>query len=365
MPDTSSNTDFWLQDKINLTDSEDAAIIIYMAQRIVEHGGYFCATQIRTDRRRLFLFSGLVRFQYPSGEKKKTCFWLCEPGYSGEGCEPGTITSSSDCAYTMLNQENLSRFVSYNESESPDNSNMEMLMEQNNSQGIFRITPNVIYTIYTILAAKEYLDNGHGIIASPAIILPHYLTDPTDIFITDTNANYTTKTLCMPGFDGPGCSTSICTLCEDRLSKYNPDTGYCSDCIENHIHDSTGACIPCPDGAYRHPDREECIKCDNTEYFDFDDGECKPKTKISHEAMAECWPNSDTSDFQACAFETCESGKTVECATDDNRIGKKTCINKKWSKCKFGGIPTVQTAKPVLKYKRIQTPKWVNSLLRN
>lgn len=73
LPDTSSNTDFWLQDKINLTDSEDAAIIIYMAQRIVEHGGYFCATQIRTDHRRLFLFSGLVRFQYPSGDPQKTC----------------------------------------------------------------------------------------------------------------------------------------------------------------------------------------------------------------------------------------------------------------------------------------------------
>lgn len=321
------------------TQGRDSAIIIYMAQRIVEHGGYFCATQIRTTIQKYTLFSAPVRFQYPSGDPQKTCFWLCEPGYSGEGCEPGTTTSSADCAYTNLSPENLSQFVSYNESENPDNSNMEMLMRQNNNQGTFSVAPWLTFTIYNVLAAKDYLDNGHGIIASPALIKPEYGQWPADVFITDMNGRYTTKTLCMPGFDGPGCSTSICTLCENTLSKFNPDTGYCSDCIENHIHDSTGACVPCPDGAYKHPAREECITCQNTEYFDSDDGKCKPKRKISSDKMYECYPNSNIADFQACVIPTCEDGHKVECVTDDKRIGKKLCMNGLWSQCAFADEP--------------------------
>lgn len=370
--------DFWLLPKhkpANTTDkNSEAVIVIYSARTIVEHGGLFCATQIRArnqNKGTQYNDSWTV-YQLPDGDPDKTCYWLCEPGYSGDAClTQGRATSADSCAYMNLSADNLAQYVSYNETGSRDASSVEQSME--NNFGFFskqhkcksdRCEGDVI------LAAKSYLPNGHGIIASPATVVAHsvygawdendytymknqkfyYKNAQVNLQITDNGGDYTTKTLCMPGFDGPGCTTTLCTECADPLTKFNSQTGTCSDCIEEHIHDDTGACVPCPDGSYKHPSRDECITCDNTEYYS--NGTCIKKTSISRDTMYSCFPNTDFLDFQACIFDTCQNDKTVDCVMSDGRIGKKTCVANKWTSCNMNqttGTQKVQaTIKPVI-----------------
>ena len=371
MPDM----EFWLLPKHKPANADKEAVIVaYVARIINQNGGYFCATQVRArnqNKGTLYNDSWTI-YQVPGGDSEKTCFWLCEPGYTGENCKKVDAANPANtediCAYTRLSVENLSQFVSYNETGGKEEKSVEGAMTQNDYQGFFRFgheCKSRRCEADTILAAKSYLSNGHGIVASPATVTAHaiegnwsesdyafkenqryfYDSAQADLQITDNGANYTTKTLCMPGFYGPGCTTTICTECDDTLARFNADTGYCSDCIENHVHDESGACVPCADGSYKHPDRDECITCANTEYFDATDGECKPKAIISKESMYKCYTNEDITDFQACVSDTCENGLTVECITDDNGVGKKTCVNKRWSRCSHSG-DTIINASP-------------------
>lgn len=351
--------DFWLLPKHKpANDDKEAVVVVYSARIIVEHGGYFCATQIRArnTNKGTQYNDTWTQYQLPDGDMGKTCFWLCEPGYSGDGCNLGRATSPDSCVYINLTPDYLKQFITYNESGGNDNSSIEESMR--NTLGFFQHSKSCYSNRCehdVILAAKSYLENGHGIIASPATVTAHsvygawseddytymenqkyyYSNAQVNLQVTDNKGNYTTKTLCMPGFDGPNCTTDLCTECTDPTTMFNSQTGDCTDCIDEYVHDESGKCVPCPEGSYKHPTRDECITCDNTEYYS--NGLCLKKTAISRTKMYNCFPNSNASDFQACVFDTCENGKTVSCVTSDGRLGTKTCNARKWSRCALKG----------------------------
>lgn len=342
---------FWLMNKKRAANATDEAIImIYSARQIVEHGGYFCATQARSRNKGTKGCPKIwTQYQNPNGNFEKTCLWLCEPGYSGEGCTSGTITSESECKYTKLSKDVIRTGISYNESGGYDDASVEGAMAQNTYQGFFRFGHGNTAggnELDVILAAKEFLKNGHGIIASPVTVAAHggmwtrddYADSWTDCKYGDSNltitaktANYTTKTLCMPGFDGPGCTTSVCTECDDPLTKFNAQKGVCSDCIENHVHDKSGKCVPCGAGEVAIPEKDICLKCEKTEQIK--DGKCVPRRQVSKQDMYKCYPNSDTTDFALCTNDKCPIGKTVKCLTDDKKLGAKECVSGKWGQC--------------------------------
>ncbi len=339
---------FWLMDKKRAANANDEAIImIYSARQIVAHGGYFCVTQARSRNKNSFICPRIwTQYQNPDGDFEKTCFWLCEPGYSGEGCKPGTVKSATQCIYTKLSPETLKDGISYNESGGYDRASIKSNMTLNNSQGFFRFGHRYKKSDErdVILIAQSYLDNGHGIIASPATVAAHpgmwnrddYADSWTDckngdsnLTITAKTRNYTTKTLCMPGFDGPNCSTSVCIECEDPLTKFSEKTGYCSECIENHIH-KDGKCVQCGEGETAVPEKDICLKCKKTEYIK--NGACTPREQISKQELLNCYPNDDSTDFALCVKKTCDTGKVVKCLTG-KRIGEKKCTNGKWGEC--------------------------------
>ena len=356
---------FWLMDKKRSNNAIDEAIVmVYAARQIVEHGGYFCTTQLRSrNEGRRGCPKIWTQYQNPNGDFEKTCFWLCEPGYSGNECKNSNSAPSGDeCKYTKLSPDTLKKNISYNESGGLDNASVESIMRQNDHQGFFRFghgnTKNGNeYDV--ILAAKSYLENGHGIVASPATFAAHggmwnrddYGDSWTDckygdsnLTITANSAGYKTKTLCMPGFSGPGCTTTACTVCDDELTKFNKTTGTCSDCIENHVHDQSGKCVPCPDGAVVIPDQDKCLTCKETEYIK--DGTCAPRKKISKQQLYNCYPNSDNpTDFALCVQDTCTNGQTVKCMIDNVQQGTKTCTNKKWGACTLEETTETETTK--------------------
>lgn len=340
---------FWLMDKKRAANANDEAIIIiYSARQIVAHGGYFCVTQARSRNQGA---SGCpkiwTQYQNPDGDFEKTCFWLCEPGYTGEECKPGKAKSAAQCMYTKLSPETLRDGISYNESGDYDRASVESNMITNDYQGFFRFGHRNKNSDEqdVILIAQSYLDNGHGIVASPATVSAHggmwerddYADSWTDCKYGDSNLtitaktkNYKTKTLCMPGFDGPDCTTSVCSACEDPLTRFNEKSGYCSDCIENHIH-KDGKCVPCAAGETAVPEKDICLTCKKTEYVK--DGACAPREQISKQELYKCYPNDNATDFALCINKTCDNGKVVKCLTENKRLGEKKCTGGKWGEC--------------------------------
>lgn len=354
VPDTwnhVSDKSYWIMDKIKPQNADDEAIVmVYAARSIVPHGGKFCATQLRSRNEGK---SGCPKiwtsYQQPDGDVDKTCFWLCEPGHSGAGCKRKPVTDAESCAYTKMTKENIASFVQYNQTGDWDRNEVESAMRGNGNQAFFVFgagKPKSGNEFDVILAAKSFLENGRGIVASPASFTAHggfwSAADYSDQYtkcksgnsnltITDTNAHYHTKILCMPGFDGPGCTTTHCQDCEDPLTKFNTADGYCSDCIENHIK-VDGKCVPCEPGETAI-DQKYCLKCADTEYIL--DGACAPRPTVSRDRLRLCYPNETPSDYTACMMDTCETGHTVGCITDGKVIGKKTCVDGKWGTCQL------------------------------
>ncbi len=62
--------------------------VYYVAHEMADHGYYFCKTVLQADR------SGCTTDTFMTYYSAGDCFWLCEPGYSGDGCEtkaPDTV----------------------------------------------------------------------------------------------------------------------------------------------------------------------------------------------------------------------------------------------------------------------------------
>jgi len=354
VPDTwnhVSDQSYWIMDKIKPQNADDEAIVmVYAARAIVPHGGKFCATQLRSRNEGK---NGCPKiwtsYQQPDGDVDKTCFWLCEPGYSGAGCKRKPVTDAESCAYTKMTKENIASFVQYNQTGDWDRNEVESAMRGNGNQAFFVFgagKPKSGNEFDVILAAKSFLENGRGIVASPASFTAHggfwSAADYSDQYtkcksgnsnltITDTNAHYRTKILCMPGFDGEDCTTTYCKTCDDALAKYNDKTGSCSDCIENHIRNKEGKCEKCPAGTTAVQDKKICLECKKTEYVK--DGECVPRDVIEKSVLYNCYPNENANDFKACVSSTCTNDAKVKCVTAQKQIGTKKCTGGKWGTC--------------------------------
>ena len=359
-PSLATDQTFWLHNKHKpKNDTSEAVVMVYLARIIVENGGYFCPIQVRARRasKATRYPDSWTAYQMPSGDWTKKCYWLCEPGHSGENCADTKVTTTDQCNYTRLSKDTLMDGISYNEGgglESRDGSSIEPEMTSNDYQGFFRFGHRCDSDRCekdVILAAQSYLENGHGIIASPATVIAsgeygfwdegdfNNIWDEThkggnasvNISITANTGNYKTKTLCMPGFDGPGCTTSVCRDCEDPLTQFNSTTGMCSDCIDNYVHNDSGACVKCEEGTYKSVSQDKCIKCEKTEYFK--DDTCVPRKQISKDTMYSCYPNKNTADFYACVRDVCDDDKKVDCVTADGDLGTKVCADGKWGAC--------------------------------
>lgn len=347
---------FWLMPKKKSANALDEAIVMaYIARVIVPNGGYFCATQLRSRNKGTKGCPKIwTQYQNPTGDVAGTCFWLCEPGYSGENCVKVDKPAANACKYTRLNREILTADIGYQETGGFDTASVESTLY---CKGFLRYDYGSISRGNNqdlVVAAREFLENGHGIVASPATVSAHggwwdadnYSDEHiicsngnSNITITANGGSYQTKVLCMPGFSGEGCTTDVCRICDDPLTKFNDTKGSCSDCIENYIHNADGKCVKCADGETAVPEKDICLKCKNTEYVK--NGECVPRQKITQQMMYSCYPNTDTIAFQKCISETCDNKMgEVACMTENKKLGRKKCVyasfnaeTGKWGKC--------------------------------
>ena len=95
---TGSAGDFMIAGSLGMngthgTYGDEWAIVAMVAQKIVEHGGYFCPYQVQcanTNKKA----KTWTMYYYPNGSSSVGCNWLCEPGYSGTNCLAQSSTPS-------------------------------------------------------------------------------------------------------------------------------------------------------------------------------------------------------------------------------------------------------------------------------
>lgn len=260
-------------------------LLVYMARKIVAHGGYFCFTTLDTSW--YANYGRWTIYRQPIGEK---CAWYCETGYAGENCEAGIGT---DCNTETISQSDL-------ESSKITTTTGDIEPQLRTDKGLF--TYHYMdggFEGDAILTATAFLANGRGITARPVTFLAgawdHKQNKVTATAMSAEIKGATStiqKTLCASGWSGADCATptETCTACPDNKVF-----------IVSKAACSTGKLDP------EHPnDKGYSCNGDRTKWMN-SNGECAGKGYTSSAKIAsDCWKTLTSYDFKECLH-----GKTV------------------------------------------------------
>jgi hypothetical protein len=218
-------------------------LLVYMARKIVAHGGYFCATTF--DGQWYADYGRWTIYKRPFGEN---CAWYCEDGFAGENCAAGT---GSACNVRKMSQSNL-------DAASASLGHPDIEEELRNDKGMFtRSFMSGEYEIDTILAATNFLANGRGITATPISFMAG-ATDFSAGAVTmnaisaevKTSTSNVTKTLCAEGWAGADCSKNVCKCASEKQKADEngncvPKNSWTMDEMTNKTYKDNGKDIPC------------------------------------------------------------------------------------------------------------------------
>ncbi len=286
--------------------SDEAIVVVYMARSLVEHGGYFCATQLRSRNEGASKATHVWTQYQEVGDNN--CMWLCEPNYNGENCAVGTGAS---CDKTVMSKATLSA-AGYEESGGYDNNTVESALA--NGGMTFFVWGGGTKTDEsdTFVMAVDWLANGHGIKARPVTFAAHCGTVPKGEECNRGNSNLTVaasngneKTLCLPGWSGPGCTASIaeCKACPSGTNTVWSDKD--QKCVCGAGAASVGGgCIMCDNAKdeYLSKSQGKCIACPKAQYWSDNSDKCVDKTKYSMTQLAkpECLDKFDNAEYRDC-----------------------------------------------------------------
>lgn len=330
------------------THEDEWGLVGVIAQKIVEHGGYFCAYQFQCANQKKQMKSWSV-YYYPNGWTSNKCMWLCESGYGGENCEkladatdfcdPQILKPSTEGAlFNGLSMKTTGGDADGKEGEVTGFSTWQ----HGRDHGIRRRRDQRETDV--LLGAVEFLD--HGIIAKP-VKLECRADDWKDInsWVESVYASTSDgKLLCMPGYqaneDGTDCVAIDQQICD--IETMTLCANFPRDKFESSIHtlvapENTGGCakyfctaegtafqalndptcvecgIPVKDGA--NLSNGTCMLCDMGEYYDSETGTCKPanaysKTDLQYglnqtkntqsDVDMQCWPAKVPEEYVEC-----------------------------------------------------------------
>ncbi|MDR0967294.1 MAG: hypothetical protein LBL75_00460 [Rickettsiales bacterium] len=245
---------------------------IYMAQKIVEHGGYFCFTTLCSiDTGGVY---STYYYKQPDGVEK--CAWYCENGYSGENCQSGT--NNGGCNNIGISESDLENIGL------DSANNIEGSIAQNGGFLFYNLGPiNGGYSDEFISAAG-FIGSGHGISAKPSLFEAR--ANSVDL-LTVYNIS---KTLCADGWTGSDCNTP------------------------------TAACGGGGTGAYENAADISSCNGDDTKYTTAA-GNCADKRSATTTYMAaNCWTTMNATDFAECL-----SLAPLSCGTGMVNVADSAC----------------------------------------
>lgn len=340
------------------TCGDEYALVVVIAEQIVEHGGYFCPKQIQCVNKRYKNWS-LMHMYAPGGFSIGKCAWLCEDGYTGVNCQkhvaavPGTD-------------------LPMNTSDGGIFSGVSMLQDgcwnggsvQDASQGIRVFHKWEKYGDEDHVIALGVIDFlEHGVKAAPVLVGCHGEDNKNNrswISNVGLATGGKTKLLCAEGYmansTGTDCTRATAQALELKGAVKEVGKSFCLDWDETkydssiHAIDLSGSCIKyfCKDSTKAFPGSGDfscadctgnirggqdkktglCVKCEQPgQYFDVDTGTCKMaqayttfelqygkgKTKATAgELEKHCWIYVSPEDYKICV----EKGKDFNPTTD-------------------------------------------------
>ena len=328
----------------NGTESDEGAVLIFIAKQVKNTGAKFCLTQVQGENKDEQ--SPWLGYYNPSGNQFK-CFWLCMPGYGGSECdEPAESAAEKLCDSQEITREAFQdyRLATNNNAPSLDSS-WKLESWYNGCSG----NGHTNQQHDAFIGISGWLPGGHGAKVSSMIAWSdRYGWDPmtSDAKITTAGESII---MCAPGYKPNAnntdcvainykmccdvadieCIQSNANFCNGFLpEKYNPsehnlDATGNGNCLRYFCKDSSQAfpalgdvsCMDCATGIKGGPSKDDgvCIKCATGQYFDSEANECKTARGFSKRVLQygpseskaanvneECWTITDPDTYKQC-----------------------------------------------------------------
>lgn len=313
------------------TWGDEWAVVGIIANKIVEHGGYFCPYQLQCANK-WNKSKAWTQYYWPNGFSYGKCAWLCETGYAGENCQPQTSTPAT-CDSSIHTTASGGKFSGI----SLKTSGKDGDQKEGEINGF-----NSWYggnECDVILGVTKFLQ--HGVIAAPVRVCCGKKKSNSyveNVYLAAAGVQQ--KLLCANGYKanaaGTDCEpiTEECkignmTFCTNfPKNEYDPaihrldDTS--SDCAKYFCSEPDTAfpavgdrsCIECSTGVKGGANTTNgvCVKCQTGEYFDQKSNSCKSAAAYSKSDMQygkgqtkntvavedQCWTKVDPQDYADC-----------------------------------------------------------------
>lgn len=333
------------------TFGDEGGVIGVIAEKIVEHGAYFCPYQIQCGNCRK-CHQTWTKYFRPNGYSANKCVWLCEEGWSGTDCAVQT-TRMTPLDSTATNTSG--RF-----------SGLRIKNSGGDAGQITGVVPELEYEEYNngnrmvVLGVTRFLN--HGVVAQPVYLqCSRYNWKSNDSSMTTiAAANGTTKILCASGYK-PNATRTDCeefeagmgqlqttTFCANfPLSGYDPNIHelvaeggctkyFCKESGKAFKEAGSTECTDCSTGVRGGASRINglCIQCNSAEYFDTQTNSCKQASAYSKVELMfgrgqsqssrtfdrQCWPLAQPADYKKCV-ETGGAETSAQSGTDTTSTG--------------------------------------------
>lgn len=315
------------------TYDDEWGIVSMIARKIVQHGGYFCPTQLQCGNTN-WQNKSWPRYFNPTGYSADKCVWLCEKGYTGENCSD-TASANDPLDENKYDLSSLSVAVSMKTSGGNDNNVSSEITVFDDWHSYH---DNECTAILGITDHKE-----HGGVARPVQVCCKYWDGWLNYKSGVKSAIYATnssKLLCAAGYTPNSNNTDCIPLNVNAAAATSKNfcEGFDAEKFDSAIHvaKNTGGCYKyiCKEAGKAFPgggnfacadcatgikggankDTGVCVVCQTGQYFDQATGTCKVATAVSSTDMQygkgktkesdkiddQCWTKVVPTDYKEC-----------------------------------------------------------------
>ncbi|MDR0741578.1 MAG: hypothetical protein LBF28_02285 [Rickettsiales bacterium] len=315
--------------------SDERAVLGLIARKITATGGYFCTTQIQCGNKRKQKSTWTWHLK-PKGTGEK-CFWLCKPGYTGDGCGAANeselvLNAGSEACVDGEIYKDMFKSIKRDTSSGDSNSIEGQISAFHSTYE--RTSLHVWDEKDVVLGIAGWLPNKRGAIASPVVTAcGHWNWSSLDTqIIVNSLTNLGAFNVCLPGYGGADCGKckpkTMCSgyaisdydasqhmwalgddncamvRCSDPAKGFNPGTKNCVDCggaPKNGVHPTTGVCVKCETGKKFN---STTGNCDDTIAYSQSVLSFGPNKTAQSELMEQCWVQIVPDDYKKCVAGT-------------------------------------------------------------
>lgn len=308
-------------------NGDDGGTLMLVARDVNANGARFCVTTVQGERKKKGN-AWTLYFEPTQGQK---CFWLCKPGYGGDGCS----AASAGCDSTTIKRED---FNSYSMSRTVATEAQTYMFHWDENDKCGR---NSSDEHDMILGISGWTQSGHGAFAQPFMVRgtrdgwknnngyvnvwktgePTLLCksgytlngakndceaiDATQCGLNElcpsggwTQADFKQGQHELKWSDANKCNEYRCTTAGHGFASATSKTcGDCGTAPKNGVHPTTGVCVKCENG--QKFSNGNCVSTTQYSQSDIQFGKGKNRDAVK-DLFEQCWTKVDVAEFKTC-----------------------------------------------------------------